>query len=320
MEIAHGIYTYRGRNGEKIRPGAGSSNVIIIKGDGLAMVDTGVTAGGAFKELVAKMDQDHLKLKDLSWILHTHCHWDHINADGDLQSKCNAKIAAGKIDAVYIENKKKNFQAFISDFNEFRKEVFPYPLVLAKFLMWLAWGHQPKLNVDEYLENNDVIDIGREIKALALPGHTKGHMGYFIPDEGVLVIGDLIDFENSQGMDINNPHSDYESALTSLEKAMTLEPSIIIPGHGEPTTGRGNVKRVLEKALNSGMEYQGLIKKALGTHPKRLKDLTYTIFPDIPFSMESMTMMLVLTVLIYMEKQDSVERVSDKAGKPAWIG
>ncbi|MCP4553035.1 MAG: hypothetical protein GY834_13585 [Bacteroidetes bacterium] len=66
MEIAHGIYTYRGRNGEKIRPGAGSSNVTIIKGDGFAMVDTGVTAGGTFKELVIKMDQDHLKLNDLS--------------------------------------------------------------------------------------------------------------------------------------------------------------------------------------------------------------------------------------------------------------
>lgn len=164
-----------------------------------------------------------------------------------------------------------------------------------------------------------MIDIGRKIEAMSLPGHTAGHMGYFVPDEGVLILGDLIDFENSQGMDINNPHSDYESALESLEKAISLEPNVIIPGHGEPIIGRKEVKTALEKALAGGIEYPELIKKAIGTNPIRLKELTYKVFPDIPFSMESLTMMLVLTVLLYMERQAMVKRTKDKAVRPAWV-
>lgn len=51
MEIAKDIFLYRGRSGEKIRPGAGSANGTVVRGDTLAMIDTGVRSGSAFREL-----------------------------------------------------------------------------------------------------------------------------------------------------------------------------------------------------------------------------------------------------------------------------
>ncbi len=319
MEIAHGVFAYRGRGGDSIKPGAGSSCVIVIKGDTTVMIDSGVIAGNAYKELRSAMNADCLDLTTLEWILHTHCHWDHINADLRFQMPGKTKIAAGKMDVPFIENREKIFKGFIEDFGVLKREVFPLPLWLARLFIRVAWGKQPRLTVDKALEDGDIVDVGRKIKAMSLPGHTAGHMGYWIPDEGVLVFGDLIDFENSQGMDINNPHSNYESALASVKKALEMEPEIIIPGHGEPTIGQAKVREQLEKAVESGLAYPELIRGALSSTPQRLKKLTYKIFPDTTFSMESMTMMLVLTVLLYMEKQETTHRTTDGSGKIAWM-
>ena len=318
MEIADGIFTYRGRSGDKIKPGAGSSNVTIVRGDSLVMIDSGVTKGGAFEELCSRASADGLDPTEIELLLITHSHWDHINAAGVLTSRSGAKIAAPSEEIPFILNNKKNFDSFLLDFKDFAKEVFPYPFLLAHFLIWFAWGKQPRIAVDMEISGGEEIDVGRKIEAIPLPGHTTGQMGYFIRDAGVLVLGDLIDFENSQGMDLNNPRSDYESALKSLETAIALEPEIIIPGHGDLTKGKREVREVLEKALYGGRKYPELIRDALEKGPKRIKEITYNVFPDIPFSMEAMTMMLVLTVLLHMERNGDVKR-SEINGRTAWV-
>jgi glyoxylase-like metal-dependent hydrolase (beta-lactamase superfamily II) len=317
MEIAKGIFTYRGRSGERIRPGAGSVNVTLVKGDALAMLDTGVTRGGAFRELEARVSADGLTLAEVAWVGHTHCHWDHINAAGIMHDRFGAKLSAGAADSPYIENREENFRGFLSDFGELTHEVFPSPLVLARFFIWLVWGSQPELTVDRQLVSGDVIDVGRTVEVVALPGHTTGHVGYFIRDAGVLVLGDLIDFENSEGMDLNNPRSDFRAALRSLEDALALEPEVVIPGHGAPTVGRTEVREVLERALDGGREYPNRIRAVLGARPLRLKEITREVFPEVPFSMEAMTRMLVLVVLLHMEREGQARRFHG-SGPPRW--
>jgi len=318
MEIAKRVFTYRGRSGERIRPGAGSVNVTLVKGDALLMLDTGVIRGGAFRELEAGVSADGLTLREVAWVAHTHCHWDHINAAGIMRNRFGAKLLAGAADAPCIEDSERNFRGFLSDFGEFTPEVFPYPLALARFFIWFAWGPQPALTVDRALVSGDVIDVGRTVEAVALPGHTTGHTGYFIRDAGVLVLGDLIDFENSQGMDLNNPRSDFGAALRSLECALALEPEVIIPGHGAPTVGRAEARKVLKRALDGGRDYPSRIRAALGANPLRLKQIARRVFPDVSFSMEAMTRMLVLTVLLHMEREGQA-RCLRGSGFPLWV-
>ena len=94
MEIADGVFTYRGRGGDKIRPGAGSSTVTVVRGDYLAMIDTGVTPGGAFDDLVSRMKADGLDPRDVRLVLFTHAHWDHLNAASRIISCSGAETAA----------------------------------------------------------------------------------------------------------------------------------------------------------------------------------------------------------------------------------
>ena len=323
MEVNDGIFTYTGRSGEsdKIRPGAGSSVTTLIKGDGLTMIDTGVVVGGAFRELISAIEGDGLDIRDVDKVLITHSHWDHINASGIMVSEYGLTISAGEGEIPFIEDREKNFRAFIADFGEFAKEIFPFPMMVARFLLWFVWGKQPALRVDRGLKDGDIIemgDMGRKIEVISIPGHTNGHTGYYLPDAGVMAIGDLIDFENAEGMDLNNPRSDYLSAISSIERLLKMDLEVIIPGHGEPIIGRKAVVELLQRALSGGHDYPGLIKAKIDKAPLRLKELTYKVFPDITFSMEAMTMMLVLKVLLYLEEKGEVERTK-KSGRPAWI-
>ena len=318
MEIADGVFTYRGRGGDKIRPGAGSSTVTVVRGDYLAMIDTGVTPGGAFDDLISRMKADGLDPRDVRLVLFTHAHWDHLNAASRIISCSGAETAADAREIPFIEDRRRNFNAFIPGFAEFTKEIFPFPLPVARLLVRYAWGRQPDLTVSRELTNTDRIDIGREIRAIGLPGHTDGHMGFLIPDAGVLVTGDLVDFENSRGMDLNNPRSSYESAVGSIKRAIAIGADILIPGHGEPLNGRQRVHAMLQAALDGGLEYPALITSVIGQTPVRLKEILAAAFPGTPFSTEAMRMMLVLVVLLYLEKRGEVRRVK-KSGRPAWV-
>jgi len=318
MEIADGVFIYRGRRGDKIRPGAGSSSVTVVKDDGLVMIDAGVVSGGAYDDLVFRMKADGLDLRDVRLLVFTHAHWDHLNAAAKVIARSGARTAAGEGEVPFIEDSRKSFDAFVPGFGEFTREIFPFPLPVARLFVRYAWGRQPELAVSRGLSDGDRIGAGREIKAVALAGHTDGHMGFFIPDAGVLVSGDLVDFENSEGMDLNNPRSSYQSAIGSIKRAVTLAPDIMIPGHGEPVVGRQRAREMLEGALSGGLAYPNVIGKVLGKTPLRLKEILAATFPGTPFSTEAMRMMLVLIVLLHMEKQGEVKRV-EKKGRPAWV-
>jgi glyoxylase-like metal-dependent hydrolase (beta-lactamase superfamily II) len=318
MEIADGVFFFRGRRGDRLRPGAGSVNVTVVRGAALAMLDAGVKRGGALRSLRARMQDCKLALGEVAWLAHTHSHWDHINASDAVQGAGTTRLAAPRAEIPLIEDPGKNFRGFLTDFGSLAREVFPYPAVLARLAIRYAWGRQPRLRVDRVLDDGDLLEVGRQVQVAALPGHTTGHAGYWIPDVGVLVTGDLIDFENSQGMDLNNPRSDFGMALGSLRRALELEPEILIPAHGEPTVGQRRVEQVLNAALAGGLEYPERIRAVLGSRPLRLGAITPAVFPEVPLSMRAMTMMLVLVVLLHMERSGQVRRTETSA-RPAWV-
>ncbi len=318
MEIADGVFTYRGRGGETIKPGAGSSSVTVVRDDGLVMIDAGVVAGGALDDLVKRMKADGLDPRDVRLLVFTHAHWDHLNAAARVISSSGARTAAGKPEVPLIGDPRKSFDAFIPGFGEFTKEIFPFPLFVARFLVRYAWGRQPELTGTGGLSDGDPVGARREIRAVALAGHTDGHMGFFIPDAGVLASGDLFDFENAEGMDLNNPRSSFDAAVDSLKRAAALGAGVLIPGHGEPVIGEDAVRETLDRALTAGLEFPVVIGNTLGEKPLRLKEILRTAFPGTPFAMEAMKLMLVLVVLLSMEKDGRAVRVS-RNGRPAWV-
>lgn len=72
------------------------------------------------------------------------------------------------------------------------------------------------------------------LRAVETPGHSADHLCYFRPADGVLFTGDLVLGEGSSL--VGHPEGSVSDALSSLERLLALEPSLLLPGHGPDVT------------------------------------------------------------------------------------
>jgi glyoxylase-like metal-dependent hydrolase (beta-lactamase superfamily II) len=89
---------------------------------------------------------------------------------------------------------------------------------------------------DGLLEDGQILKIGSsEVEVIHTPGHSPGHVMFYLPAEGVLVGGDLIimgavgrtDFPDCSNADLQK----------SIRRIMRLPPQTrLLPGHGKPST------------------------------------------------------------------------------------
>ena len=97
-----------------------------------------------------------------------------------------------------------------------------------------GYGLHPPVPVDIVLTEDQDLDLaGLKVKAIRLPGHTSGSMGYVFQKNGrtIVSIGDLIMPGGVLGYAGSLDFS-AEDVLNSLKKLATLKPDLVLGGHG----------------------------------------------------------------------------------------
>lgn len=82
------------------------------------------------------------------------------------------------------------------------------------------------------------------------PGHAIGHASLFLPDDGVLLAGDMLSDIEVPLLDTGTPDpiSDYRASLHRL-RAVVARCDVVVPGHGAPAD-RGEAERRLQADLD----------------------------------------------------------------------
>jgi glyoxylase-like metal-dependent hydrolase (beta-lactamase superfamily II) len=317
MKVTDNIYFYEGRGEEKIMRGAGSCNVVVVETDQQVMIDTGLIVGGAFRDLASAASADGVDLAKTKAVLHTHSHWDHIAGDRIIQKDFGARVYAHSWEKPYIESEKSAFDGFAKDTGDFYGEVIDSPRLVMKVLIWYVFGSYKGIRVDQALDGDRDLDFGLTVAACHTPGHSPGHMGYYIPERKTFVGGDLIDLATGDCADLNNPHSNYSDGLASLEKVRELDIEHYLPAHGEPVSGCDNVAALLDRMIEGTHRYVDDVKKFLSEREGTLTDIFNTLLPGTPFTLKSMKMMLILTVLKHLQEKAEIAQ-EKKDGKIVW--
>src|SRR5690349_7635043 len=93
-----------------------------------------------------------------------------------------------------------------------------------------------RVSVDVVLKHRD--KISDELEVILTPGHTKGHISFFIPSEKILIANDAIVLEFDE-FNIANPAFtlDMNQAITSVELINELNPEKIVCYHGGVAVG-----------------------------------------------------------------------------------
>lgn len=175
------------------------SNCYLVKIAGKKiLIDTSSTENR--NDLVKDLSEIFIKQKDISAILLTHMHYDHI---GNLLIFKNAKAYASK----------KEILDFCKDYTS---------AILAEILETRAELIKSMLCPISEFKNES-------FRIIETPGHTRGSIAFYMPKEKILFSGDTL-FDDGIGR-VDLPTSQPEKMSDSLRKLKNLGYKILCPGH-----------------------------------------------------------------------------------------
>jgi len=202
---------------------AGMENSYLVKGDHTYLVDT--MAPPSRKKLYAGLQKNGVAPGDLSHILITHCHFDHIGNLADLLTKGNPTVVAGVEDAASITGETPASPP--SELNRLGRLLRKMPPRLIERYQKCEPGR-----VDEVVNNGmELKELGLEI--IGLPGHTRGGTGYLDRANRRAFTGDLIsNYFGRLGLATISASYSLEDIEASIRKLAELDLDYMYPGHG----------------------------------------------------------------------------------------
>ncbi|HEY8450582.1 MAG TPA: MBL fold metallo-hydrolase [Bacillota bacterium] len=90
--------------------------------------------------------------------------------------------------------------------------------------------HNPGLEPLAIGEGDCLAVAGTELHVLATPGHTAGHLSFWLPAQGTLFCGDVMAGVGTVW--VGPPDGNMQQYLATLERLAWLAPARIGPGHG----------------------------------------------------------------------------------------
>lgn len=212
----------------------GFVNAYIVKQDGIILIDTGIPASE--QKILDAFYEHGLKPQDISLIIITHGHQDHVGSAAALHKISGTPVACHADDAGFLEKGKQNtlkpcsMMGFFLQFFFNRKNLSEYPPV------------HPDILIDGPF---DLDSYGISGMIIPTPGHTKGSVAVAL-NSGERFTGDLI-FPKIPSGKPGFPFwaEEPDLVLDSIRKICDENSSVIYPGHGGPF-GKGDVLEMVK--------------------------------------------------------------------------
>jgi len=232
----------------------GTVFLYLLKGDRLALIDTGVS-DSAETVLQPALAEVGLRLSDVALILNTHAHLDHAGGNAEVKCRSGARIHLHALDLPLARSVEAEVEFHTAPL---RALDFP-PEAIAERAAHVTRNVGEPAGADVLLSEGDAIDLGAGIRLRVVhcPGHTPGHVAYFWESEGILFTADSI-----QGMGARPGSYPYYfdacSYRRSLTKVSGLDVRMLCLGHAF----QGGT--LVNHPVRRGNEVQAFIQASLG--------------------------------------------------------
>lgn len=139
-------------------------------------------------------------------VLLTHGHFDHMGAADSVRRRWKIPVYLGKDEDDVAQDPMKNLSGI--------------------------WGSSLTLTADKLLEDGSVLSLaGFEIRVIRTPGHTKGSVCYYLPEQKLLFSGDTLFRESVGRSDFPTGSGGALSRSVKLLLAGIPEETRVYPGH-----------------------------------------------------------------------------------------
>lgn len=218
---------------------------LVEESGSVTIVDAGVP--GYFDELPNELAAMGRTLEDVTALVLTHGHADHIGFAERLRTEQGVPVSVHELDAALARGEVDNPAAGMG-----QRRLSS----LLGFLLWSARRGALRLkNLTEVSTFGDgtTLDVPGALRVVRTPGHTPGSVVLYAEGHDALLVGDaLCTYSVTRGVDgpqIAPFSADPDEALTSLAKLEDIEAAWVLPGHGDAwTEGVGPALAAVRKA------------------------------------------------------------------------
>lgn len=203
---------------------------LILSEDGIDLIDGGFIGGlSRIKKALAQHNRD---LSEVRSLILTHGHLDHTLNASRLQKQTGCRVFAPRLDRDHVEGRHQ-YRGWnrVCDWLEKAGRV--------------VLRHQLPV-VDQWFDPGDLI---HGLEVVGLPGHTNGHCGLLLPEQKLLIAGDL--FTNHFGGPSMPPrflNDDQDEARRSIRKAAQLDLNGILLNHARKMTPEESLSALIHLA------------------------------------------------------------------------
>ncbi len=195
----------------------GTVFLYLLKGDSLALVDTGASDSPR-RVLQPALAEIGIALSDVDLILNTHAHLDHAGGNTATRQISNATIYVHAADLGMARSTEAQVEFMTAPL---RALEFPETMVQARseYIRRMAGEGA---GADVILQGGEIVDLGGGIRLRVIhnPGHTPGCVSFYWESEGLLITGDAVQGQGSRPgiYPLYFDASNYRRSLTALNE------------------------------------------------------------------------------------------------------
>jgi glyoxylase-like metal-dependent hydrolase (beta-lactamase superfamily II) len=185
----------------------------MIYGQEITLIDSGVASSE--KIICEYLRNTDRSPEEISLMILTHAHPDHIGAAQAIKEISCCSVAAHGADRVWIENPDQQFKD--------RPVPGFYSLV------------KGSVAVDRILKDGDILDLGpgQGVEVLHTPGHSSGSLSLWMPGEGALFSADAIPLAGEMPI-----YDDIRLSISSIQRLRQMEEiKLLLSAWDEPREG-----------------------------------------------------------------------------------
>lgn len=220
MKITDGVYAYPWTNMME-----NNCNTYVLKGEKLILIDPGLKRH--VPDILTAMKKDGLNPDEISLIINTHSHPDHLDGDA-LFMDTPVQITMHEEEEKFLKTIGKEF------FRMFGLE-------------------PPKYRIDFYCNEGDLKVGDITLQVIHAPGHSPGSICLYWAEKETLISGDVV-FSGSIGR-TDFPGGSGSTLKKSIEKIAVLKTKYLLPGHNEVVEGVTENKRNFDFIKRSFFSY-----------------------------------------------------------------
>lgn len=302
QQVASGVYRLETRVTGTDMPLA----IHLVEGERWLVTDTGCV--GMMRTLALPAVRSLRAGSRIGRAVVSHAHADHFGGNAELLAEePGCRVYAHRDDVAWAREPawhvRDAYGALGAD--------YPCPADVSAWVAGLLGAPAPvaPLSAGDRLE----LDDGRAFRVIHLPGHSRGHIGLWEPEERLLLMSDalLSDGQRVEGRVVAIPsYLDVDAYLRSVRTVRALAPTVTCPAHfgvldGEGTQAFCDASEAFVHRLDDA------VRSTLNDgRPRTLREITATVVPAVAPTAEA-TMVAGLSVQAHL---DALER----SGMAAW--